>query len=179
MKYCQYCGNQVEDAALFCPNCGAKQEHTQGQGTESTVPPVDFNFGVKKTNTFGLVDDGQRNKGIAVLCFFFWWMAIIFYFAWRDTKPGHVISAIKGALANVCFGMPLAGLIIWIIWKQEHPEIAKVCGISAIIGAVFSFVITVLCTALVAMVIIPVEVFGEEYYFGGELIFSYIRSLFR
>lgn len=24
MKYCQYCGTQIEDNAKFCPNCGSR-----------------------------------------------------------------------------------------------------------------------------------------------------------
>ena len=26
MKYCQQCGNQLEDNAVYCPYCGTKSE---------------------------------------------------------------------------------------------------------------------------------------------------------
>ena len=179
MKYCQYCGTQLDDTALFCPNCGARVEgHSGANGASGNVPPVDFSFRTRKTGLFGLSDDGRRSGGVAFLCFLFWWAAIIFYFAWRDTKPGQVISAIKGAAAGICFGMPIAGLIIWIICKQDHPEIAKACGISAIVGAVFSFALTVAFTVLTTLGIIPMEVISEYVYFE-EMIFASVRSLFR
>ena len=27
MKYCSHCGNQLDDAAIFCPNCGCATEN--------------------------------------------------------------------------------------------------------------------------------------------------------
>ena len=145
MKYCTYCGTQLDDATLFCPNCGAKQD------VSNTNTNSDGSFFAE--NAFGNNSQGapraffandplvtERSKGITVLSFIFPIVGLILWLVWKDTKPGKSISAAKGALANTCFGMPLLGLILWVVWKDTNPELAKPSGIAAIVGVVFSFV---------------------------------------
>ncbi len=38
--YCQKCGNQIPDDALFCPKCGAKQESSSSSGSPQPTQPT-------------------------------------------------------------------------------------------------------------------------------------------
>ena len=43
MKFCENCGTQLEDNAVFCEECGAKQEAVQQDQPEVTTPEVETN----------------------------------------------------------------------------------------------------------------------------------------
>lgn len=38
------------------------------------------------------------------------------------------------------FFIPLVGLILWLVWKDERPKRAKAAGIGAIVGVVVNFI---------------------------------------
>ncbi len=154
MKYCTYCGTQLEDNAAFCPNCGAKQSvNNSASGERSFFEENAFNSGNNGYNgqrTFFSNDPlvTERSKGITVLSFLFPIVGLILWLVWKDTKPGKSISAAKGALASLCFSYPIIGLIAWIVWKDTNPELAKPCGIAAIVGMVFGFIVGIIVGVL-------------------------------
>lgn len=43
MKFCENCGTQLEDNAVFCEECGAKREAVQQDHPEVTIPEVEAN----------------------------------------------------------------------------------------------------------------------------------------
>ena len=84
MKYCSFCGTQIDDDnAKFCPNCG-----------KGTVAPQ---YVVQTAN---VVQDAP-NAGFAVLSFFFPLIGLILYLVWNDTMPLRAKSCGKGALIGV------------------------------------------------------------------------------
>ena len=142
MKYCTYCGSQIDDTTLFCPNCGSKQNAENNSGDSSFFEQNAFGNQGGAPRTF-LANDPlvtERSTAITVLSFIFPIIGLILWLVWKDTKPGKSISAAKGGLAGFCFNMPLAGLIFWIVWKDTNPELAKPCGIAAIVGFIFGFI---------------------------------------
>lgn len=46
----------------------------------------------------------------------------------------------SGGFAFLCFLVPLLGLILYLVWKDDYPLKAKSCGKGAIVGVVFSIV---------------------------------------
>lgn len=45
MKFCRYCGSQVRDEAVFCPNCGcATKENTSHEEKKSALQTVAMIF---------------------------------------------------------------------------------------------------------------------------------------
>ena len=65
---------------------------------------------------------------------------------WRNTRPGKARSALKGLMSIASFNIPLLGLLFWLLWRKEpgKQEYAKICGISAIAGAIYLVVFNVL-----------------------------------
>ena len=156
MKYCTYCGTQVEDNVQFCPNCGAKQSAnnaSSGSGERSFFEEHAFGNSNGAYGAFSSNDPlvTERSRGITVLSFIFPLVGLVLWLAWRYSKPGKATSAAKGALASLCFGYPLIGLIVWLVWKDTNPEFAKPCGIAAIAGAIFSLAFSVVIGVLTGL----------------------------
>ena len=66
----------------------------------------------------------------------------------------------RGGFAWGCLGfcIPIVGLILWLVWRDEKPKTAKAVGIgalvSAIIGAVFVIIYFIFLVFIVGMVIV-------------------------
>ncbi len=128
MKICSYCGQYIDDDAIFCPNCGAR---TNGDDTHRA-----YNNPYNPYNPGHAVNyDMSESKLVSVLCFIFWQIGIIYWLFSRRTRPGKASSAAKGVLASISLQMPIVGLIFWIVFKDAGKNgLAKICGISAIVG---------------------------------------------
>ncbi len=87
--FCKNCGNQINDNAVVCPNCGCET-------------------GVKPT-TANTEDTG--NIGWGFLGFFFPLIGLILYLVWKDNKPKCAKVAGKGALVGVIIGVVVAIII--------------------------------------------------------------------
>lgn len=65
----------------------------------------------------------------------------------------------RGGFAWGCLGfcIPIVGLILWLVWRDEKPKTAKAVGIgalvSAIIGAVFVIIYFISIVFIVGMAI--------------------------
>lgn len=90
MKYCQFCGSELEEGSNFCGNCGKKQTSVYSQE----------------------VSDGKQYRsndaksgGYAALGFFFPTVGLILYLIWKEEYPLRASSAGKGALAGFIFSI--------------------------------------------------------------------------
>ena len=145
-KNCRNCGAQIDENAIFCPRCGAR---TNGDG-----PAINFgNFG-GGYNTYGGYGyqpvDTAPSKWVAIISFMFWWAGLAIWMFCRHTRPGKAHSALMGLLSSACVGIPLIGLAVWAIWKDDPTkrEMVRVSKISAIVGAVFYACMALLSTVL-------------------------------
>lgn len=129
MKFCKRCGCRIDENAIFCPTCGAQ--------VNGDTPRYGNTFDPYGGGVYNPVYDTAPSKFIAVISFLFWQVGLIIWFFCRQTRPGKARSASKGALGGVCFGMPILGAVLWVLWKddQSKRDYAKVCGISALVGA--------------------------------------------
>ena len=160
MKYCNNCGNATDDNAIFCPHCGAR---TNGEKSH-----VNFNpYGGFGGYGYQPYYDTKGSALLAVLSFLFWQAGVIIWLFCRQTRPGKARSAAKGALSSACLGIPIIGLVLWIIWKDDYSkkDYAKVAGISAIVGVVLYAAIIAL-SAVVGMLGVDV---GEYAIPFGEM----------
>lgn len=89
MAFCKQCGQQIDDNAVVCPNCGAAQQEN---------PQV----------TPAVVDNGGFGWGL--LGFLIPIVGLILFLVWKDTKPKTAKAAGKGALISV-----IASVVIYII----------------------------------------------------------------
>ena len=76
MAFCKNCGNQIEDNAATCPNCGASQ---------NTTPQV--------------TDNGGFLWGLLGFCIPI--VGLVLFLVWKDTKPKTSKAAGIGALVGV------------------------------------------------------------------------------
>ena len=63
MKYCQYCGTQLDDSAKFCPNCGAAQPEFKAKPVEEDKPePISKENMIPYTESEGFkrMSDGEK-----------------------------------------------------------------------------------------------------------------------
>ena len=138
MKNCKYCGTEIDDAAVFCPACGANQT----ADASSTSAPV--------TNT--VVNSNEKYTGFVVLGFFFPLIALILYLVWKDNEPAKAMACGKGGLMGLSFSYPLAALIIYIVMKDTYPDIAKACGICGIISLIVGVVVGIFSFVLMFLI---------------------------
>ena len=147
MTYCRNCGAEIDENAIFCPRCGAR---TNGDG-----PAINFNTFGGGYNTYG--DYGFRpldtapSKWVAVISFMFWWAGLAIWAFCRHTRPGKSRSALMGLLSSACVSIPLIGVVIWALWKDdpEKRDMVKVGKISAIVGALLYAAMAILSIVLV------------------------------
>ena len=76
MAFCKNCGNQIEDNAATCPNCGASR---------NTTPQV--------------TDNGGFLWGLLGCCIPI--VGLVLFLVWKDTKPKTSKAAGIGALVGV------------------------------------------------------------------------------
>lgn len=148
MKFCKFCGNQIDENAIFCPKCGSRVngESSNPYGGQNTSYNPYGGFGYQNPYP---VYDTAGSKAVAVLSFIFWQAGLILWFFWRRSRPGKARSAAKGTLANVCVSLPVFGAAVWLLWKDDFDkkDFAKVAGISAIVGAVI-YAITIIAVVI-------------------------------
>lgn len=77
MAYCRNCGAEINEYALTCPKCGAKQR------TEPSASP----------------DEGGFLWGLLGCCIPI--AGLILFLVWKDTKPNTAKAAGIGALVSV------------------------------------------------------------------------------
>ena len=59
----------------------------------------------------------------------------------------------NAGFALLSFFFPIIGLLLWLIWKEEYPRLAKSCGKGALVGACVSLVSTIVGVVAVAYII--------------------------
>ncbi len=138
----------IDENAIFCPRCGSR---TNGDG-----PAINFNIFGGGYNTYGgdygyQPVDTAPSKWVAVISFMFWWAGLAIWMFCRHTRPGKAHSALMGLLSSACVSIPLVGLVIWALWKDDPTkrDMVKVSTVSAIVGAAFYALMAILSTVLV------------------------------
>jgi len=108
MKYCKHCGQEVDDDATFCPNCGSKIENysTNNYTTSSNRD----NSSNRHSHKIRETDGGT--VGLGILSFFVPIVGLILFLAWKYTNPRYAKAAGIGAIigAVIQLGLTLTDL---------------------------------------------------------------------
>lgn len=151
MAYCAYCGNKIDDTALFCPSCGARNEareekkYNEERYGRDEYSDLSHTFAGGRTNTATPSPEAMKENGlITVLAFIFPIVGFILWYTWKMSKPGWAASAVKGALISVSFSTPFIGLIVYLVNKDKNKSLAIACGIAAIVGVVLGLILQIL-----------------------------------
>jgi hypothetical protein len=70
------------------------------------------------------------------------------------SSSGAVVQygdAPSGGFAVLSFFIPIVGLILWLVWKDQYPKKAKSCGKGALIGAIVSLTFSMLYVCIVTV----------------------------
>ena len=122
MAFCTNCGAQIPDGKQFCPNCGAPlanrdQSFSQPSQMQQTRPVRMDPYGDPNNNA----DNGYNNYNNS-------------YMPPQEADSGSFGWAVLG------FCIPVAGLILYLVWKDTKPRPAAAAGK----GALVSFILGVL-----------------------------------
>lgn len=62
----------------------------------------------------------------------------------------------RGGFGWGCLGfcIPMVGLILWLVWRDEKPKTAKALGIGALVSAILGVIFVVLYFIFIVLVII-------------------------
>ncbi len=134
--FCKNCGSQLNDESVPCPNCGYfEQPYNPNQNKNQQYSQTGSN------------NHQQQNQQ---------------YYQYNNQPPRNMPAPDDGGflwgLAGCC--VPILGLVLFLIWKDEKPNTAKAAGIGALISVGLSIVY------VVVMFIIGFMVAGSAYYGG-------------
>ena len=121
--FCKNCGQQLAEGAAFCPNCGAAVTQPDATPTTSEQPAAE-QATAQPQQPF---TPPQQPYGQC---------------------PGYGTPQVSqepasGGLRFLCWLIPLVGIILYFVKKDEKPVYAKQCGVAALVsiimGVVFYF----------------------------------------
>ena len=126
MKYCIYCGTQLDDGVQFCPNCGApvNEQPAQTEQTASTEQNAVFTTTEQATFTASPVQPVQNQKynGFAIAALVLGIVSCVVWACCLNTIT-CILAIIFGILALVQIkknnekgkGMAITGLVLGIV----------------------------------------------------------------
>lgn len=112
MSFCNKCGAPIPAGSKFCPDCGAPVKGTANTYTYSYGQPDSNNQYNYSQNNY------SQNYN-------------------ANPKPKDSGSWGWGVLG---FFIPLAGLVLLIVWSKSKPKCAKAAGIGALISLILGIV---------------------------------------
>ena len=130
--FCKNCGQPLEDGALFCANCNAPVDgFSAGNAAQPQTPPVNAGnpYSAQPQAPYGAPQQPYGYPGQPMV----------------SQEPASM------GLRVLCWFIPIVGIILYFVRKDEKPVYAKQCGkaalISIIVNIALSFVYTIVFTA--------------------------------
>lgn len=140
--FCKQCGKEIEDGSSFCPFCGASQaddaqaqQQAQNQQAQQQAQPA---------------QQAQPQYGQ--------------YQPPYTAQPTYTAPPVQESGAGwgvLGFFFPVVGLILFLVWKDDHPARSKGAGIGALVGVILNVV------WIVVYVVIVVAVAGSAGYYAA------------
>lgn len=117
--FCKNCGQQLAEGAAFCPNCGMTVTQPDTAPAASEQPAVEQGTAQQPPYTQPQQPYGQY--------------------------PGYGMPQVSqepasGGLRFLCWLIPLVGIILYFVKKDEKPVYAKQCGVAALVGIIMAVV---------------------------------------
>lgn len=128
MKYCSNCGKELADSVAFCPECGAPQQVQQTQQAQQAQQAPGTASGSYQQSSY-------RQPSVQGY----------------PVQPAPVDSGSFG-WAVLGFFIPIVGLILFLVWKDQKPLSSKKAGIGALVGVIATVVFYIIFYVLLAAV---------------------------
>lgn len=140
--FCKNCGQALADGALFCPNCNMPVDgYAATNAAQPQTPPVNANpytaqqqapYTAPQQPPYGYAPQqpyGQPPYGMPPI----------------SQEPASV------GLRVLCWFIPIVGIVLYFVKKDEKPVYAKQCGKVALISIIVNFVLSFVMTFFTAM----------------------------
>lgn len=134
--YCRNCGQELNENDRVCPACGTPVVKNESVNEEQKTAS-------EKATAQGAPHTGQRtyeynaDKTAS---------QSTYNYSGADYQPSSDTGSAGWGILGCC--LPLIGLILFLVWKEDKPRSAKSAGIGAIIGVVLCVVSILLLFAL-------------------------------
>lgn len=122
MAFCKNCGAQIDDNAVSCPSCGAAQNNY----SPNSAPNYNNNPYGNGYNNPNYNNPNYSNN--------------------PNYNPVPDNGGIGWGILGCC--IPLVGLILFLVWKDQKPRTAKSAGIGALVGVGLAVVYYILIFAI-------------------------------
>ena len=125
MMVCKHCGTTIPDdpEVHFCTNCGSPVPGEESGPTDPRPAAESFRY----PQSFS----AERRM--------------------KDSADSEDIGGCLWGLLGFC--IPIAGLVLYLLWRNDRPNTAKSCGIGALISVALSLGAALIGT-LIALVIV-------------------------
>lgn len=132
MKYCSNCGKELADSVAFCSECGAPQQARQAQQTQQAQ---------QAQQAPGAPGGSYQHPAYQ-----------------QPPMQGYPVQQApvdSGSFgwAVLGFFIPIVGLILFLVWKDQKPLSSKKAGLGALIGVIATVAFYIIFYALIAAVI--------------------------
>lgn len=130
--YCKKCGNEISEGVLFCSNCGTAVEgnyeveddmdfgpSNQPQNGQANQQGSQYNYQPQNGYQFNNQQGGQPN-----------YQAPNGYNGCQ--QPVNDKGGFLWGVLGCC--IPVVGLILFLVWKDQKPKTAKAAGIGALVS---------------------------------------------
>lgn len=128
--FCKNCGQEIAEGAAFCPNCGVTVAPAAEQPQQTTYQQP--NAGQQPyTPPYGQPQQPyQQHPGYGA--------------------PQASQETASGGLRFLCWLIPLVGIILYFVKKDEKPVYAKQCGVAALVGIIMAVVFYIIYFVVIA-----------------------------
>ena len=141
--FCKECGKKVEDGNKFCTGCGRRIEpistYTISNNEELYINRKE-NSNIQNINYNNQNYSNQNVNYVA-----------------KEDKPSILLNIVS-------FFIPIVGLILFLTMRNETPKKAKSIGITALIGYIFSIIVSVLLVIFFQAIFFINQVDDDYYY---------------
>lgn len=134
--YCSNCGAECLDGAQFCIKCGQRLEYDKEKKVEYGSNGIPVQPEITTGTTYKNNDESLTGRGAI------------------QNNSGDASSF---GYAVLGFFIPIAGLILYLVWREQTPFRAKSAGKGALVGVIvwvgLSVILTILSVLLPMMIL--------------------------
>ena len=121
MAFCKNCGTELNEDAAFCPKCGTPQGAAQpAQDLSQNQYPNNQGYQYQDQSQYNNQYSNQYNN------------------QYQNQPAVQDTGSIGWGVLGFC--IPLVGLILFLVWKDQKPKTAKVAGMGALISVCIAVV---------------------------------------
>jgi hypothetical protein len=147
--FCKNCGEQLDDLALTCPKCGA------ATATQTPPPPPQYQQPTYQQPTYQQPTYQQPTYQQPT------YQQPPVYQQPAYQQPQYQQQYPQAPVADVPnfgfkllgFCIPLVGLILYLVWKDQKPITAKAVGKAALIGFIVGIVLSIAYYVIIFLVL--------------------------